>query len=535
MNQKILRKVALFLVLMMVFTSFSVLADNTDDSNAANNPQMCIRDRPVTGASVGLYENGNDHIGQEIKLGKELLVKKTDEYGIVEFKGVPISNVKTFFWPNDMINKYWNPNYNTDDRDNYNDYVEYGDFAYENAYMGVTMPYLIKQLDTGNHEGLTPYPNIISTIGYFEDHNNSNWTYEDLAITRSDYGFVLDIEIENHVDVFGMDGRIAGANRFDTAVAIADAQFPNGLTAKDGYKNVVIAEVKTFADALTAGVVAFEYRAPLLMVQNNELPEDTAKYIKSNAERVIIVGGPNTISNAVADEIRDLGVVVKRISGDNRFGTAVQVGEAFRGLIAASNERPAFNLGYDTKSTVFLANAYTFADALTASVPSAYYGIPILLTHKDKLAPETIEALAKWDIEKVIIVGGENSVSKAVENELANLGKGYSVERFFGATRQLTSMKLAKVFFAEGGIGRVFFANGTAFSDALAAAPFGARVGAPILLVEKDAVSDDVVNFLRENNITEGTIFGGTDQISTAVRDKLANILNLHIEYPGIH
>ncbi|WP_425539563.1 cell wall-binding repeat-containing protein [Microaceticoccus formicicus] len=498
--------------------------------NAGRTPQVR---QPVTGAKVGLYENGNDHIGQEIKLGKELLVKQTDEYGIVEFKGVPVSNVKTFFWPNELLREEQNPAHNVPGRDNLDESFNYGDHVYNNAYMGISMPYLIKQLDTGNHEGLTPYPNIISTRGYFEDHNNSNWTFEDLAITRSDYGFVLDIEIENHADFFGMDNRIAGKNRFDTAVAIAKAQFPKGLTAKDGYKNVVVAEVKTFADALTAGVVAFEYKAPLLMVQGNELPDDTAKYIKANADRVIIVGGFSTVSNKVADEIRDLGVVVKRISGSNRFGTAVEVGEAFRGLIAASNERPAFNLGYDTKSTVFLANAYTFADALTASVPAAYYGIPILLTHQDKLAPETIEALAKWDIEKVIIVGGEKSVSKAVENELANLGKGYSVERFSGATRQLTSMKLANVFFED--VTRVFFANGDAFSDALAAAPFGARVKAPIILVEKDVVSDDVVNFLRSNNILEGTIFGGTDQISTAVRDQLANILNLRIEYPGIH
>ncbi|WP_425539564.1 cell wall-binding repeat-containing protein [Microaceticoccus formicicus] len=498
--------------------------------NAGRTPQVR---QPVTGAKVGLYENGNDHIGQEIKLGKELLVKQTDEYGIVEFKGVPVSNVKTFFWPNELLREEQNPAFNVPGRKNLDESFNYGDHVYNNAYMGISMPYLIKQLDTGNHEGLTPYPNIISTRGYFEDHNNSNWTFEDLAITRSDYGFVLDIEIENHADFFGMDNRIAGKNRFDTAVAIAKAQFPKGLTAKDGYKNVVVGEVKTFADALTAGVVAFEYKAPLLMVQGNELPDDTAKYIKANADRVIIVGGFSTVSNKVADEIRDLGVVVKRISGSNRFGTAVEVGEAFRGLIAATNERPAFNLGYDTKSTVFLANAYTFADALTASVPAAYYGIPILLTHQDKLAPETIEALAKWDIEKVIIVGGEKSVSKAVENEIANLGKGYSVERFSGATRQLTSMVLAKTFFED--VTRVFFANGDAFSDALAAAPFGARVKAPIILVEKDKVSDDVVNFLRSNNILEGTIFGGTDQISTAVRDQLANILNLRIEYPGIH
>lgn len=328
-----------------------------------------------------------------------------------------------------------------------------------------------------------------------------------------------------------IDMRIAGANRFETAVAIARVQIRKELREKDGHKNIVVAEVETLADALTAGVVAYEYYAPLLLVRNNVLPKETADYIKeSGANRVIIVGGTNTVSTSVENELGKIqGINIKRISGENRFGTAVEVGEVFRELLA---ERPELNLGYDAKSTVFLANGYTFADALTASVPSAYYGIPILLTHKDKLAPETIEAIAKWDIEKVIIVGGENSVSKAVENELANLGNGYLVERISGANRQLTSMILAKKFFKDET--RVFLANGDAFSDALAAAPYGANLRAPIILVEKDSVSEDVVKFLRDSNIEEGTIFGGKNQISTKVSEQLANLLELRIDYPGI-
>lgn len=167
--------------------------------NAGRTPQVR---QPVTGAKVGLYENGNTMIGEELKLGKELLVKETDNYGIVEFKGLPISNVKTFFYP---------------------------ELNGGNAYRGVSMPYMIKQLDTGNHEGLAPYPNIITTQGYFETENGSSSPRTDLTITRSEYGSVLDIEIENHADFFGMDNRVAGKDRFETAVAIADKQFPNGL------------------------------------------------------------------------------------------------------------------------------------------------------------------------------------------------------------------------------------------------------------------------------------------------------------------
>lgn len=481
--------------------------------NAGATPQVRT---PVTGATVALYEAVQTQIGEELKAGPEIIKKKTDEYGIVTFNDVPMTTAKQFFdWG-------WG-------------YKNRGSQPYKGNYELISMPYLLKQLDTGNHEGLTAYPGYIAMSGYYEFDNGSNYYDKSLAIVRSDYGRIYDVEIENHGDAFyTTGGRLSGATKYHTAVEIAKAQFPDGLTAKDGFKNVVVAEVDTFADALTAGVVAFEYNAPLLMVAKNEVPDVVADYIKSvEANRVIIVGGPNTITPDTAQKLDDIdGVSVKRISGDNRFGTAVEVGEALRGLVKANKSRPAFDLGYDTNQAVFLANAHTFADALTATVPAAYYGIPILLTHQDKLAPETIAALADWDIEKVFIVGGPNSVSEAVVRELDELGKGYTVERYSGANRQLTSMEIGKEYFADST--KAFFANGTAFADALAGAPYAARVGAPILLVEKDTVSDAVKQYIKDRNITEGTIFGGPNMVSSAVRDILANIINLRSDIKGI-
>lgn len=479
--------------------------------NAGATPQVRT---PVTGATVALYEAAQTQIGEQLKAGPEIIQKKTDQYGIVTFNDVPMNTAKQFFTGL---------------------FGYYGSEGVDGGYQVINMPYLLKQLDTGNHEGLTPYPGYIAMSGYYEADNGSNYYDESLSIQRSDYGKTYDVEIENHGDAFyTTGGRLYGATKYDTAVEIAKVQFPDGLKVKDKFKNVVVAEVDTFADALTAGVVAFEYNAPLLMVEKDEVPAVVEKYIKDEkATRVIIVGGPNTISNATAQKLDDLnGVSVKRISGDNRFGTAVEVGEALRGLVRADKSRPAFDLGYDTNQTVFLANAHTFADALTATVPAAHYGIPILLTHQDKLAPETIQALKDWDIERVIIVGGEKSVAKSIETELGSLGKGYTVERYAGENRQYTSMVLGKEFFADST--KAFFANGTAFADALAGAPYAARVGAPILLVEKDTVSDAVKQYIKDRNITEGTIFGGPNMVSSAVRDILANIINLRSDIKGI-
>ena len=667
MNQKILRKVALFLVLMMVFTSFSVLADNTDDSNAANNPPILSW---IEGEGLWLSFSVN-YEKSKVRLSSEFIkanqFDSTNSGKWVQLSGDADGNYKALVKDGDFGSKlmedgiwivisdkdngqprYWNIKLSGDenvvissvelnangtekgadgwkfDDPNMNpkniqpvkkssnvDIEKDVKFCYRFVYSDPNVAQDKWALDTNLkarifyvNKGADPkvlanrtYVTVgdLDSDGFVLLDTDGKYCHIGKIKAGADYYlqyqinkdlFVYEVEpgmdyatvflftaetkdkwvngvwtynvvrdaLGNHINPYEFNGskqsekdknpivddkdddtdidmRIAGANRFETAVAIAKVQIRKELREKDGYKNIVVAEVDTLADALTAGVVAYEYYAPLLLVRNNVLPKETADYIKeSGANRVIIVGGTSTVSTSVENEIGKIqGISTKRISGKNRFGTAVEVGQVFRELMA---ERPELNLGYNAKSTVFLANGYTFADALTASVPAAHYGMPILLTHQDKLAPETIEALAKWEIEKVIIIGGESSVSKAVENELKNLGKGYSVERFSGANRQSTSIKLASTFFKNEK--RVFFANGDAFSDALAAAPYGANLRAPIILVEKDSVSEDVVKFLVDNNIEEGTIFGGKNQISTTVSEQLANLLELRIDYPGI-
>lgn len=130
-----------------------------------------------------------------------------------------------------------------------------------------------------------------------------------------------------------------------------------------------------------------------------------------------------------------------------------------------------------------LVNGYDFADALSIGSDAAKAGIPILLTSPKSLSPETKQALVEFGIKEIEIIGGEQAVSKAVEDELAVMG--ISVSRISGSNRFATSAAVAGQYFADSQ--NAIISTGRGFADALAAVPLAVKQDAPILLVEKNS------------------------------------------------
>lgn len=92
----------------------------------------------------------------------------------------------------------------------------------------------------------------------------------------------------------GRSVRIAGANRYATAVAISETSWT--------YEDTVVVFLATgdgFADALAAGPSTFA-SGPLLLTQRDTLPEETrAELQRLRPCMVVAVGGPAVISDEV--------------------------------------------------------------------------------------------------------------------------------------------------------------------------------------------------------------------------------------------
>ncbi|MFC0525538.1 glycoside hydrolase family 97 catalytic domain-containing protein [Pontibacillus salicampi] len=189
----------------------------------------------------------------------------------------------------------------------------------------------------------------------------------------------------------------------------------------------------------------------------------------------------------------------KRIAGDDRYNTAIQIAQE----------------GWESSETVVIARGDDFADAL-AGAPLAYKeDAPILLTKTDDLLKEVKEEIKRLGAKDAIILGGPNAISGYVSYQLE--GIGLRVERVNGDNRYGTAMNIAARL--DGNPDKAIIANGSRFPDALAVAPYAAENGYPILLTKEDSLPSQTVKALR--GISQTAVVGGPGVVNDEILTEL--------------
>ena len=190
----------------------------------------------------------------------------------------------------------------------------------------------------------------------------------------------------------------------------------------------------------------------------------------------------------------------KRFAGVTAEGTAVQISKA------------TFTTGADS---VILAQANQFPDAL-AGAPLAYkLQAPILLSPSSGLTEDVRAELQRLAPKTIYLLGGTAALSSNIETELR---QKYEVKRLSGYTAEGTAGAIAREL---GTKGRAIIASVRYFQDALVISAWAARQGVPILLTESSALSVDAEVALKELNVTESLVIGGTAVVGPKVMDQL--------------
>lgn len=296
--------------------------------------------------------------------------------------------------------------------------------------------------------------------------------------------------------------RLSGDDRFATAAAVAAARFPAGSS------HVWIATGESFADALATGAAAGRRAGPLLLVRSCSMPPSTASELsRLEPDTVIVTGGPAAVCDGVLAHIRSLtGVEPSRVSGLDRFDTA------------ASLSRKYWSGG---ATTVTLASAGGFADALSGGALAGKKDSPLLLTAACALPPSTTEELRRLRPSTVLVMGGEGAVCEAVVTQVRAL-TGATVKRVSGTDRYATAAAAARVGWTSG-TETVYVASGLGFADGLSAGVAAAVDGAPLLLVPScgalPASVDDELG-----RLDPGQVFavGGEASICSAMLNQVA-------------
>lgn len=308
---------------------------------------------------------------------------------------------------------------------------------------------------------------------------------------------------------------LAGTNRYDTARQIARQTFGSS-------KTVLLASGTNFPDALAASYLAGHLDVPILLTDPVALPHETQLALESlGAENVVIIGGPNSVSTSIESGLRAAKLGVDRISGATRYATALSIAK-----------RP-LNVGsvgtLNGERVALLANGGGFADALAAGPLSFAEGFPLLLTPSNQLGPDAAQGLKDLQIQRVIVLGGLNSVNQAVEDAIRD--KSINVTRIAGADRTETATALAEFAIDTPAIGfsrtHVNLARGDEGGggvDALTGATHAGREHAPILLaasptqLDMASLANTEFLFSHADRLFNGHIFGGAASITEETR-----------------
>lgn len=287
--------------------------------------------------------------------------------------------------------------------------------------------------------------------------------------------------------------RIAGASRYATAAKISSTNY-------DKAEAVILANAYKDADALAAAPLAASMSAPILLTKGDAIPAETMTEItRLGAKKVYIAGGEGSVSAGVADQLKKAGIEVVRISGDNKYQTAIKIADMVR---ATGNKEEAI-----------LVNGTKTADALSVSAFATKIKAPVLLTGATSLNADVDASLKAWNLKKLTVVGGVNSVAKSVEDT----AKAEAKVRISGDNKYATSVAIAKHAYANPK--SVMVANGVKTADALAAGAVTAKTMSPVVLVNGKTVAPELKTYLAGTE--KISVVGGVDSIPDALMNLL--------------
>lgn len=290
--------------------------------------------------------------------------------------------------------------------------------------------------------------------------------------------------------------RLAGADRYATAAAIARDAFPAGSVPV-----VLVATGEAYADALAGGPAADLLGGPVLPVTMTGIPAVIRSELQRLAPgRILVLGGPGAVSDAVVAELQGYtGGTVSRLAGTTRYGTAAEVArQAFDGPV----------------SQVLVATGQGFADALAGGPVGAMTDSPVLLVEPGRLPAETAQALEALAPAGIAVLGGTAAVSDAVLDQLRQYTSG-SVTRLSGADRYATAARIVQRSW-PGTTPVAYLATGRDFPDALAGVPAAGRDEAPLLLVEPTCMPRATRQELDRLEVATVVVLGGPATVSDA-------------------
>lgn len=294
--------------------------------------------------------------------------------------------------------------------------------------------------------------------------------------------------------------RVSGADRYEVAVGVSKNHFPEGAPV------VYVATGEKFPDAISAGPAAAQQGGPLLLVKPTSIPSQVkAELQRLQPGKIIVTGGPASVSEAVLAALEAYAPEVVRVSGADRYEVSRDVARAVFG---------------ETGSTIaYLATGEKFPDALSSTAVAASVDAPVILVrgNQTRLDQATAQLLLDLGVTDIRIAGGPASVSPGIESDLRALPGVTKVTRYGGSDRYAVSVALNRAAFTDAGT--MFIASGAVFPDALSGAAAAAVTGSPLYIVPPECMPAAVADDVTKLGVSRLVIVGGPASVSQKVAE----------------
>lgn len=293
--------------------------------------------------------------------------------------------------------------------------------------------------------------------------------------------------------------RIGGASRFNVSATISEVGFDAGVPV------VYIANGLNYPDALSAAPAASYQGGPLLLVEPTLIPAPIlAEIQRLEPDKIVVVGGPGSVSPAVYNQLSTLAPDITRLGGIDRF--------------AASRAVAEYAFGHDGATDAYIATGNGFPDALSAGGAASALGAPVITV--DGLASsvdaETRDLLIALGVTTVRIAGGPGSVTPALAASIDAI-PGIDVIRLSGATRYEASGAINRDVFESAPV--VFLAVGTNYPDALSGGALAGAFGAPLYVIPADCIPSYVLEDIQYVGAGAVIVLGGPGSVYGSVLD----------------
>ncbi|QQK08830.1 cell wall-binding repeat-containing protein [Miniphocaeibacter halophilus] len=277
--------------------------------------------------------------------------------------------------------------------------------------------------------------------------------------------------------------RISGDNRYLTSVEFSRKNFSSSEFA-------VITSGQDFPDAISSGALAQILKAPILLVENNNISNEVREEIgRLGADKVYIVGGESKIKESL---IKTLNIDYEILAGKDRYETSEKVLEKYEEISGVEEEN------------IIIAGGNNYPDALSASY------------------------LAKELKKPILLVNGENNYlnrAKYAVGSLKSLNlKEFNGELIYGPDRYATSLAVMKYLGKENN--EILISSGIEYADALVAS----SIGKPILLSDKEGFSREIIEYIGSLSPNNIIFMGGEKLLPKYLEDQIIGSIDYNFE-----